>query len=353
VHSPKCGNGNRPIDKAAALRALSLLLGHETLPEIARSAPAAESPARPAPVLATSARPPRVLFFDLETQRSAEQVGGWHNAALMRVALAVSFDDAAGRFETWRERDVHALLERLAAADLVVGFNVERFDYRVLRGYTDRELGALPTFDLLEAIHARIGFRLPLGHLAEENLGAAKSGDGLQALAWWRQGRLDLIEATCSSALATASACGSRRPGRSPSSSSAPARGARKRSLERGAAAPEPPLQHLEVEQHEDVLQLARQLRDEPPRLVGVGDAEDRLERRLHFETPRSDQRAHRRRVLLEGGPDRRAVEQQMDPVLAGQEDPFGIHAGVPPRRPRSVHLPFIGQRSGRVDPGC
>jgi DEAD/DEAH box helicase domain-containing protein len=197
VHSPKCGNGNRPIDKAAALRALSLLLGHETLPEIARSAPAAESPARPAPVLATSARPPRVLFFDLETQRSAEQVGGWHNAALMRVALAVSFDDAAGRFETWRERDVHALLERLAAADLVVGFNVERFDYRVLRGYTDRELGALPTFDLLEAIHARIGFRLPLGHLAEENLGAAKSGDGLQALAWWRQGRLDLIEDYC------------------------------------------------------------------------------------------------------------------------------------------------------------
>jgi len=197
VHSPKCGNGNRPIDKAAALRALSLLLGHEPLPRLARPIPVDEPPAPPLPALAPSARSPRVLFFDLETQRSAEEVGGWHNAALMRVSLAVSFDDAARRFETWRERDVHALLERLAAADLVVGFNVERFDYHVLRGYTDRELGALPTFDLLEAIHARIGFRLPLGHLAEENLGAAKSGDGLQALAWWKEGRLDLIEDYC------------------------------------------------------------------------------------------------------------------------------------------------------------
>ena len=100
-------------------------------------------------------------------------------------------------------------------------------------------------------------------------------------------------------------------------------------------------------------MQLARKLRDEAPRLVGVGDAEDRLERRLHLQTSHGDQRAQRGGVLLEGGPDRRAVEQQVDPVLAGHENPLGIHAGVPPRRPRSVHPSSIGRRSGRVDPGC
>jgi len=201
VHSPRCGSGNRPIDKPAAGRALRLLLAHEPLPALA-AAVAAGAEAAPAAaaarVLEPVAPPPaRVVFFDLETQRSAEEVGGWHNAHLMRVALAVTWDAAAQRFATFREGDVHALLAQLAAADLVVGFNVLGFDYRVLRGYTDRELERLPTFDVLEAVRERIGFRLPLGHLAEENLGVPKGGDGLQSLRWWREGRIAEIEAYC------------------------------------------------------------------------------------------------------------------------------------------------------------
>jgi DEAD/DEAH box helicase domain-containing protein len=196
VHSPKCGSGNRPIDKAAAIRALGLLLAHEALPQVAReTAPACvaiEAPAAPEEAVA-----PRLVFLDIETQKSAEEVGGWHNAHLMRVALAVTWDASQGRFETWRERDVAALLVHLAEADLVVGFNVRRFDYEVLRGYTEVDLGTLATFDVLDAIRDRIGFRLPLGHLAEENLGEAKGADGLQALAWWREGRIDEIERYC------------------------------------------------------------------------------------------------------------------------------------------------------------
>jgi DEAD/DEAH box helicase domain-containing protein len=115
----------------------------------------------------------------------------------MRLALGVVWDAREGRFATYREAEVERLLDHLAAADLVVGFNVRRFDYRVLRGYTARDLEALPTFDLLEAIHERIGFRLPLGHLGEETLGTPKTADGLQALRWWQEGRVDEIERYC------------------------------------------------------------------------------------------------------------------------------------------------------------
>jgi DEAD/DEAH box helicase domain-containing protein len=203
VHSPRCGNGNRPIDKPGALRALELLLGRAPLPE-ALPEPAASVEAPPRRALHVLAPPapgpepaPRIAFFDLETQRSAEEVGGWHNAHLMRLALAVVWDSHLAAFRTFREAEVEGLLASLAEADLVVGFNARRFDYRVLRGYTDRDLGALPTFDLLDAIHARLGFRLSLGHLGEETLGAAKSADGLQSLAWWREGRVDEIERYC------------------------------------------------------------------------------------------------------------------------------------------------------------
>jgi DEAD/DEAH box helicase domain-containing protein len=155
-------------------------------------------PARAIAIAAEPAGPaPRLLYFDLETQRSAADVGGWHNAHLMRVAVAAIHDSAVGQCEVFDEAHVPALLDRLAAADLVIGFNVRRFDYAVLRGYTSADPALLPTFDLLDDLRRRIGFRLPLGHLAEQTLGMPKSGDGLQSLAWWRAGEVARVADYC------------------------------------------------------------------------------------------------------------------------------------------------------------
>jgi DEAD/DEAH box helicase domain-containing protein len=80
----------------------------------------------------------------------------------------------------------------------VIGFNIKRFDYKVLAGYTGEDYcRTLPTLDLLESVTSRLGFRVGMGHLAQETLGTAKSADGLQSLAWVKQGRLDLVEAYC------------------------------------------------------------------------------------------------------------------------------------------------------------
>ncbi len=198
VHSPKCGSGNRPIDKPGALRALSALRGLEILPTLPEKPAAAVEPIVPAPAATQGEEAPRILFFDLETQRSASEVGGWHNASLMRVALAVTYDSRAGAFRSWREAEVTGLIDALAGADLVVGFNVHRFDYRVLAGYSERPLAKdISTFDMLDEIHARIGFRLGLGHLGEETLARPKSADGLQSLRWWKEGKIDAIERYC------------------------------------------------------------------------------------------------------------------------------------------------------------
>ncbi|HEY9421955.1 MAG TPA: ribonuclease H-like domain-containing protein, partial [Thermoanaerobaculia bacterium] len=96
------------------------------------------------------------------------------------------------------EPQVRALVDALRAATLVIGFNIKRFDYRVLAGYTGEDYNRLlPTFDLLEDVTSRLGFRVGMGHLAMETLGCGKSADGLQSLEWVRQGKLDLVEQYC------------------------------------------------------------------------------------------------------------------------------------------------------------
>ena len=138
-----------------------------------------------------------VVVFDLETQLSAAEVGGWHNTSLMRVSCGVAWDSREDRFITYFEDQVDELIGLLRRADLVVGFNVIGFDYRVLRGYSRYDFRKLKTLDILREVHARLNYRLSLESLAAATFNAGKTGDGLQALRWWKQGRLDLIEEYC------------------------------------------------------------------------------------------------------------------------------------------------------------
>jgi DEAD/DEAH box helicase domain-containing protein len=203
VQSPRCGSGNRPLDKKAALFVLDGFL--ERLPR--SEASAAKPVATPAvlPDSVTQHRKtlsivkPAAAFgvLDLETRRSAEEVGGWRHAARMEVSCAVCYDSRSDRFLEFFEEDIPELIETLSKFEQVVGFNIRRFDYKVLSAYSRIDFGRLPTVDLMDAVMARLGFRLSLGHLAETTLGVAKSADGLAVLRWWQQGRADKVLAYC------------------------------------------------------------------------------------------------------------------------------------------------------------
>ena len=138
-----------------------------------------------------------IVYFDLETQKSASEVGGWTNIRRMRLAVGVTYSTATGRYETFFEEDAKTLVKELLGADLVVGFNVKRFDYTVLSHYTAVPLWQLPTFDMLEHVKRTLGFRLSLNALARATLNEAKSADGMQSLRWWKAGRVDLITEYC------------------------------------------------------------------------------------------------------------------------------------------------------------
>lgn len=256
THSPKCGSGNRPIDKAGALFLISSLISGEYAPaddDLLKVEPAAEgsSPDREEDAFATEGSGPRerresprriaedtaggaaggrlemprlsmeegresagsgkegreggcsavpqrkgpVMVFDVETRRSAAEVGGWHRADRMGVSVAVLWDGEA--YKHFRQEELGVMLGLMRRAGLVIGFNSLRFDYKVLQPFADFDLHELPSLDLLMEVRNRLNYRVSLDNLGRATLGVPKTADGLKALQWWKEGRIDLIGAYC------------------------------------------------------------------------------------------------------------------------------------------------------------
>lgn len=142
-------------------------------------------------------QPGPYIVLDLETKRWAEEVGGWVPERF-GLAVAVTWDEKNG-FREWYREDVEALVTELSAFDRVIGFNVVRFDYRVLAAYYRGvpKLLKRKTVDILADVYRALGFRISLEDLAQATLGKGKSGSGLDAVRWWREGKRDLVAKYC------------------------------------------------------------------------------------------------------------------------------------------------------------
>lgn len=138
-----------------------------------------------------------ILYFDLETQKSAEEVGGWDHISRMGMSVGVTYSTARGDYRIYGERQVEDLIRDLQRADLVVGFNNLRFDYEVLHGYTTLDLRQLPTLDMLVNLHAQLQHRLSLDAIATATFGLEKTAGGMQAIQWFKEGKLLEVAEYC------------------------------------------------------------------------------------------------------------------------------------------------------------
>ncbi len=138
-----------------------------------------------------------IVYFDLETQKSAADVGGWGHKPEMLMSVGVTYSTGAGEYQIYDEAKVQDLIKQLRRADLVVGFNLINFDYDVLSHYTVFDFHEVLTLDLMKDLEATLGHRLSLESLAVPTLGAPKVADGLQALKWWKEGKIFEIAEYC------------------------------------------------------------------------------------------------------------------------------------------------------------
>jgi hypothetical protein len=138
-----------------------------------------------------------IVYFDLETKHSADEVGGWSHIDKMGMSIGVTYSTARGDYKIYGEPEVEELIKELQRADLVVGFNHIRFDYRVLEGYSIFDFSQVPSLDMLIVLNEKLGHRLKLDSIAQATLGCEKSAEGLQAIEWYKQGKMAEIAEYC------------------------------------------------------------------------------------------------------------------------------------------------------------
>lgn len=137
------------------------------------------------------------IVLDLETQKSFEEVGGRGKNHLLKISVCGIYDYSRDVYETYEESELPRLAPLLQSADQIIGFNIKQFDFEVLQPYLHFNIFEIPYYDILEEIDKVIGHKVKLEYVAQATIGSGKSGNGLEALLYYKNGKMDQLKKYC------------------------------------------------------------------------------------------------------------------------------------------------------------
>ncbi len=137
------------------------------------------------------------IVLDLETQKSFEDVGGRGKNHLLKISVCGIYDYAQDKYLIYEENELPRLAPLLQSADQIIGFNIKQFDFEVLQPYLNFNIFEIPYYDILEEIEKVIGHKVKLEAVAQGSIGTGKSGNGLEALLYYKNGKMDLLKRYC------------------------------------------------------------------------------------------------------------------------------------------------------------
>lgn len=139
------------------------------------------------------------VILDVETKKTFEEVGGFFpdRLGISFVGVCVRDGYGKGEMQSYFEQDLPKLFPLLERADVVIGFNIDGFDMPTFTNYYNGDISKIPTLDLLTRIKDSAGHRIGLDAVAQETLGMGKTGDGLDAIKYYRAQQWDKLEKYC------------------------------------------------------------------------------------------------------------------------------------------------------------
>ena len=137
------------------------------------------------------------IVLDIETKNLFSDVGGKENLTKLSLSVAGVFSYADNAFLTFSENEMPQFQNLLGKTDLIIGFNIDHFDLPVLQKYLSVDLNKIPTLDIMNEVVGKMGHRVSLDDLVSNTLGKRKSANGLMAVEYWREGRMDELKKYC------------------------------------------------------------------------------------------------------------------------------------------------------------
>ncbi len=140
------------------------------------------------------------VVFDIETKNIFQDVGS-SNPEDLDISLVGLYDYETNKYFSYLEEEFEEMWKVIEKADLLITYNGDHFDIPLLNKYYRKagrgDLSKFRSLDLLKEIKNSYGRRMKLDQIAEGTFGINKSGNGLEAVAWWRQGEIEKIRKYC------------------------------------------------------------------------------------------------------------------------------------------------------------
>lgn len=133
----------------------------------------------------------REVVFDIET------IGDIRDLSTMKVTVVSIYEFETDKYTSFEEHELGTLWPIFEKAERLIGYNSEHFDTPILDRYYAGDLTRLPQLDILKVIKESSGKRFKLNDIAKATLQIEKSADGLQAMEWFKEGKMDLIKQYC------------------------------------------------------------------------------------------------------------------------------------------------------------
>ncbi len=142
------------------------------------------------------------IIFDIETKKSFQEVGGFGNMEKLGISVLGAYFYADEKYKAFEECELpefEKIIRELAHKKhgRVIGFNIDHFDLPVLQPYISWSLKELPSLDLMNDVESSAGFRISLDNLSQNTLNAQKSAGGMQAIQWYKEGKIEEIKKYC------------------------------------------------------------------------------------------------------------------------------------------------------------